>query len=72
MGSMPEWAWPFLVKHGVASLACMPYVSGDGNGPGKCEKRCADGSAVPRYYRAANYSHAGDFINAHKHTAAIM
>ena len=46
MGSMPEWAWPFLVKHGVATLNCMPYVSGNGSVPRHCEKQCADGLCV--------------------------
>ena len=71
MGSMPEWAWGFLVKRGVAPLACMPYVSGNGSVPQGCHRTCVDGSAA-RYYRAANYTHAGDFIEAHKHTDAIM
>ncbi len=71
MGSMPEWAWGFLVRRGVAPLACLPYVSGNGSVPHGCPARCADGSAA-RLYRAANYSHAGDFIDARKHTDAIM
>jgi hypothetical protein len=46
--------------------------AGSGSVPGGCEKKCADGSSVTRYFRAANYSHAGDFFDAEKHTAAIM
>lgn len=68
---MPEWAWPFLVKHGVSTLDCMPYISGNGSVPHHCETTCQNG-ATPRYYRARNYTHAGDFFNAEKHVAAIQ
>ncbi len=71
MGSMPEWAWPFLTSHGAASLSCMPYISANGSVPHGCQTRCTDGSA-PRYYKAASWAHAGDFFDASHHVDAIM
>merc|ERR1711916_11280 len=71
MGSMPEWAWPFLVKHGVATMDCVPYTAGNGTAPHHCETQCASGGAMTMYH-AVNFTHAGDFFDASKHTAAIM
>ena len=69
-GSLPQWAWPFLVKKGVSTLDCVPYTSGSGHVE-KCPSTCADGSAL-RMYHAANYTHAGNFLDASKHIDAIM
>ena len=72
MGSMPEWAWPYLVRKGIATIECVPYTSGNGTAMHHCPTECTStGSPVKKYY-AANYTHAGDFIDARKHTAAIM
>lgn len=74
MGSMPEWAWPFLVKKGVTTMECTPYTSGQGNAPKHCPTTCTGSSngANMTKYHAANYTHAGNFFDARKHTAAIM
>ena len=73
MGSMPEWAWPFLVKHGATSRDCVPYVSGNGHVPDQgCPSKCTSSNATMKWYRAANYTQAGDFVDASRHTEAIM
>jgi cathepsin B len=69
---MPEWAWPFLVKHGVSTLQCTPYTAGNGTAPHHCETHCSSPKVPMKKYRAVNYTHAGDLFDASKHTAAIM
>eukprot|EP01105_Mastigella_eilhardi_P018528 TRINITY_DN429_c0_g1_i1.p1 TRINITY_DN429_c0_g1~~TRINITY_DN429_c0_g1_i1.p1 ORF type:complete len:289 (-),score=67.71 TRINITY_DN429_c0_g1_i1:188-1027(-) len=72
-GSPPGLAWEFFVTHGVTTLGCVPYVSGDGEVP-SCKsfgETCADGEPWKQYF-ASNFSHAGDFVHPNKHVEAIM
>jgi len=70
MGSLPEWAWSFLTSTGVASMACVPYTSGNGSVP-HCQHTCADGSSI-KYYKAKNYTHVGSFLEPSRHIESIM
>eukprot|EP00466_Bigelowiella_natans_P020630 jgi/Bigna1/77864/fgenesh1_pg.51_\ len=40
MGSLPDMAWTFLRKHGVADDTCVPYESGRTSKSDKCSKKC--------------------------------
>lgn len=71
MGSLPEWAWRFTTERGITSMACTPYVSGDGKVPA-CSDQCADAHQPYTLYRSANYSHIGDFVHPELHVASIM
>jgi len=74
MGSLPFWAWDFLEKHGVTTLDCVPYVSGDGQVP-PCtdsDTSCTAEDQQFYLYKAQNYSQAGDFIDPTKHIEQIM
>eukprot|EP01116_Phalansterium_solitarium_P006652 TRINITY_DN1899_c0_g1_i1.p1 TRINITY_DN1899_c0_g1~~TRINITY_DN1899_c0_g1_i1.p1 ORF type:complete len:298 (-),score=70.96 TRINITY_DN1899_c0_g1_i1:137-1030(-) len=70
MGSLPEWAWAFLEKRGITTMDCVPYVDGNG-GHTKCPVGCT-GAGNYTLYRASNYTHVGDFVNASNHVAEIM
>lgn len=73
MGSMPEWAWPFLVSHGVSTLSCIPYTSGNGNYTwGGCETKCTNPNTPMTMYYAANYTHVGSLLFPSKHVDEIM
>ncbi len=68
-GSMPELAWRFLKETGSDLLNCTAYTGQDTRGG--CETTCDNGSALRRF-RAANYTHVGDFVWPSHHVAAIM
>eukprot|EP01129_Flabellula_baltica_P002784 TRINITY_DN1263_c0_g1_i2.p1 TRINITY_DN1263_c0_g1~~TRINITY_DN1263_c0_g1_i2.p1 ORF type:complete len:290 (-),score=44.02 TRINITY_DN1263_c0_g1_i2:3-872(-) len=70
LGSLPSWACSFLVKHGISTIDCNAYVSGNGHVPA-CPKTCDDGSAI-KYYKGKSYKHVGHFFNPEKHVEEIM
>jgi len=34
--------WKFLAKEGTTTDGCVPYVSGTGTVPSKCQSQCTD------------------------------
>jgi cathepsin B len=75
MGSPPDLAWRHLRDYGVKTLACVPYVNGDGGSVPSCLKSglcsntsCSDST---RYF-AQNYYHVGSFIEPSHHVQTIM
>ena len=55
MGCNGGWlpvAWQYLQSHGIPTLACDPYTSGNGNS-GTCKANCSNGSK-PTFYKADN------------------
>ena len=86
MGVLPGEAWKHLVNgNGIPSLACVPYVSGDGSVP-PCPTSCTShstsnsntrrvgdtlGNMPFTLYKAGNYSHVGSFVDAKAHIEAI-
>jgi len=75
LGTLPEFAFEYFKNKGVATLNCVPYVSGNGSVP-KCsdkEDMCTNSTdSNLQLYRVLNYSQVGDFIYPGRHIAAIM
>jgi cathepsin B len=74
MGSLPNFAWGYLVKNGIVSMNCFPYTSGQNGTVPSCphgELFCEDGEAV-LYYKAKDYVHVGNSINPDSHLQEIM
>jgi cathepsin B len=69
---MPEWAWPFLVRTGVSTLSCTPYLAVNGTAPKKCQTQCANATVPLQRFHAQNYTQAGDFLDAKKHVSKVM
>ncbi|KAH3758408.1 cathepsin B [Pelomyxa schiedti] len=71
-GSVASFAWDFLMREGITTIGCVPYVSGNGDVP-SCRdfSSCEDGSPWTLYH-ALNFTHVGDFINADNHITEIM
>ncbi|KNC54191.1 peptidase C1A [Thecamonas trahens ATCC 50062] len=70
MGVLGGRAWHDLTKHGIPTLECVPYVSGDGKVPA-CPTQCSAPGVAWKTYAAANYTHVGSFIDPASHIAAI-
>jgi len=71
LGSLPEFAWHYLMDYGVTTLECVPYESEDGSVPSCTGDTCQDGS-IGKLYQAYNYSQVGDFIEPSHHIEEIM
>lgn len=72
-GSLAGFAWHYMQENGVPTYDCVPYVSGDGEVP-RCRsfnETCEDGSEWT-LYKAANFTHVGNFIDASAHISTIM
>jgi len=70
LGSLPNFAWGYLQNYGIATLSCVPYVSGDGSVP-SCQTQCLDGEPW-KVYKAANYSQVGSTLDPTAHVEDIM
>jgi len=73
MGSLPFWAWGFMQETGIATLDCVPYVSGGGYVPSCTDdsKSCPGGGQF-KLYKAANYTQVGSFWEPSTHVESIM
>lgn len=47
--------WKFLKETGDIPYSCVSYKSGNGI-TGSCPTKCDDGSAFPKFVKAASYS----------------
>jgi cathepsin B len=72
MGSLPEWAWDYLIKHGVLSMECVPYTSGGGDTQQCTHGKCAISALNATRYYAANKTHCGSTLSAKAHVAEIQ
>lgn len=55
LGSLPDMAWSFLAKKGIATEACVPYLHSDPHKT-QCDRVCEDGTAKV-VMKATNVTH---------------
>lgn len=57
MGSLPQWAWSFLVETGVTAEECIPYESGRTGHSDKCSNDCVLAGGTKPVYKAKDVVH---------------
>ena len=65
-GGYLDKAWMFMIKSGVMTEKCFPYVSGKTGRETECKYKCENGKD-PKYYHARNFYTTGDRRRTQQH-----